>query len=158
MFRLLASTGITSLLIFYCFGEVSAQDAQPSDDEVNTIAKQLYCPVCENVPLDVCGTKACAQWRDDISDKLADGWNEEQIKQYFSDRYGIRVLAHPPTQGFNMLFWLLPPVSIIIAWFLVLRTNHNIFRKKHMYKQSIAKQVRAEEYIGQLENALEQWR
>ena len=94
MFRLLASTGITSLLIFYCFGEVSAQDAQPSDDEVNTIAKQLYCPVCENVPLDVCGTKACAQWRDDISDKLADGWNEEQIKQYFSDRYGTVSYTH----------------------------------------------------------------
>ena len=36
----------------------------PSDDEVNAIAEQLYCPVCENVPLDVCGTQACADWRE----------------------------------------------------------------------------------------------
>jgi hypothetical protein len=35
---------------------VSAQDTNPNgptDDEVNAIAKQLYCPVCENIPLDV---------------------------------------------------------------------------------------------------------
>ena len=33
---------------------VSAQQPTPSDDEVNAIARQLYCPVCENTPLDVC--------------------------------------------------------------------------------------------------------
>jgi cytochrome c-type biogenesis protein CcmH len=33
----------------------TAQQPTPSDDEVNAIAKQLYCPVCENIPLDVFG-------------------------------------------------------------------------------------------------------
>ena len=42
----------------------------PTDDEVNAIAEQLYCPVCENVPLDVCGTQACADWRDEIRDAI----------------------------------------------------------------------------------------
>ncbi|MFN3309334.1 MAG: hypothetical protein ACK44E_09010, partial [Anaerolineales bacterium] len=46
-------------------GEIAlAQTRDPnsiSDDEVNAIAKYLYCPVCENVPLDVCGTQACEQ-------------------------------------------------------------------------------------------------
>ncbi len=36
-----------------------AQGQPPTDDEVNRIAKQLYCPVCENTPLDVCPTQAC---------------------------------------------------------------------------------------------------
>ena len=31
----------------------SAQQPTPSDDQVNAIARQLYCPVCENTPLDV---------------------------------------------------------------------------------------------------------
>ena len=59
---------------------------QPSDDEVNAVAKELYCPVCENIPLDVCPTQACAQWRDLIREKLAGGWNKEQIKNYFKDK------------------------------------------------------------------------
>lgn len=75
---------------------VLAQKATPSDDEVNAIARQLYCPVCENIPLDVCPTQACTQWRALIREKLAQGWTEAQIKQYFVDQYGARVLSEPP--------------------------------------------------------------
>src|SRR5512138_1525512 len=65
-----------------------AQTPQPSDDQVNAVAKELYCPVCENIPLDVCPTQACAQWRELIGDKLAQGWTAEQIKSYFVEQYG----------------------------------------------------------------------
>ena len=27
-----------------------AQDGGPTDDDVNVIARELYCPVCENIP------------------------------------------------------------------------------------------------------------
>ena len=60
-----------------------AQAPTPTDDEVNRIAQQLYCPVCENTPLDVCPTEACRQWRDLIRQQLSEGWTEEQIQQYF---------------------------------------------------------------------------
>jgi len=36
----------------------------PSADEVNSIAENMFCPVCENIPLDVCGTEACEMWRE----------------------------------------------------------------------------------------------
>ena len=71
---------------------VSAQQPTPSDDQVNAIARQLYCPVCENIPLDVCPTTACAKWRELIRQKLSDGWNEQQIKDYFVNQYGASVL------------------------------------------------------------------
>lgn len=84
-----------------------------TDDEVNAIAKQLYCPVCENVPLDVCGTKACADWRDEIRAMLEEGRSEAEIKAYFVERYGRRVLATPEARGFDLLLWVLPPVVVI---------------------------------------------
>ena len=87
---------------------VSAQGSDPTDDDVNAVAKQLYCPVCENIPLDACGTAACEQWRGIIREKLQDGWSEDQIKQYFVAQYGDRVLAEPPRQGFNWLVYLVP--------------------------------------------------
>ena len=55
-----------------------AQERAVTDDQVNAIAQQLYCPVCENVPLDVCPTAACAQWRATIREKLEAGWGTPQ--------------------------------------------------------------------------------
>ena len=91
----------------------------PSDDDVNAIAKQLYCPVCENVPLDVCPTQACAQWRDLIREKLSQGWSEAQIKTYFVDQYGDRVLATPPARGLNWLVYIIPPIAILAGAFIL---------------------------------------
>lgn len=90
-----------------------AQEPTPSDDQVNAIAKQLYCPVCENIPLDVCPTQACEQWRGTIRDKLALGWSEAEIKGFFVAQYGDRVLATPPARGFNWLVYVLPPLAIV---------------------------------------------
>ncbi|GAB4478883.1 MAG: hypothetical protein Kow00124_23800 [Anaerolineae bacterium] len=87
--------------------------APVTDDQVNAIAKQLYCPVCENVPLDVCGTKACADWRDEIRAMLEDGRSEEEIKAYFTDRYGRRVLATPDARGIDVVIWVMPVVAVI---------------------------------------------
>ena len=85
-----------------------AQGETPTDDEVNAIAKKLYCPVCPNTPLDVCETKACQDWRAQIRDQLAAGWTEPQILQYFVTQYGERVLAEPQRRGFTSLVWVLP--------------------------------------------------
>jgi cytochrome c-type biogenesis protein CcmH len=106
-------------------GKVSAQQATPSDDEVNAIARQLYCPVCENTPLDVCPTTACHDWREQIRQMLAEGKSEAEIKQYFVDYYGARVLAEPPVNGINWLIYIVPPLAFlagVILLFMAFRT------------------------------------
>lgn len=91
-----------------------AQDATPvSDDEVNEVAQDLFCPVCENTPLDVCPTQACAQWRELIREKLSLGWSEAQIKDYFVEQYGGQVLAVPPRTGVNWIVYVLPPLVFV---------------------------------------------
>lgn len=103
---------------------VSAQEAnpnEPTDDEVNAVAKELYCPVCENVPLDVCGTQACAQWRALIREKLIEGWTEDEIKTYFSTQYGDRVLQEPPARGLNWLVYVIPPLIFFAGAFFLYR-------------------------------------
>jgi cytochrome c-type biogenesis protein CcmH len=99
-----------------------AQGDPPTDDDVNAIARELYCPVCENVPLDVCPTQACEQWRATIREKLEIGWGEEQIKQYFVDQYGARVLATPPAEGLNWLVYVLPPLAFLGGAVVLWRT------------------------------------
>ena len=94
------------LLTLLQAGAAFAQDggARPvTDDELNVVARQLYCPVCENIPLDTCPTQACAEWRELIREQLASGMGEAEIKQYFVNRFGDRVLAAPPARGLNWL-------------------------------------------------------
>jgi cytochrome c-type biogenesis protein CcmH len=98
-----------------------AQGNDPTDDEVNAIAKQLFCPVCENIPLDTCGTAACEQWRGIIREKLTEGWTEQQIKNYFVDQYGDRVLAEPPARGFNWIIYIVPAVIFAAGGYMFFR-------------------------------------
>jgi cytochrome c-type biogenesis protein CcmH len=115
--------GLFSLLFSTLWvGVVSAQQPTPSDDDVNRIARQMYCPVCENTPLDVCATQACAQWRGLIREKLAAGWTDEQIKQYFVAQYGARVLAEPPSQGWYRLISIIPLVLLVLGFYILYRS------------------------------------
>jgi len=111
------------LLSLFSVGTVVAQDGVDdiSDDEVNAIARELFCPVCENTPLDVCETQACKQWRELIRLKLSEGWTEKEIKQYFVDNYGARVLDEPPLQGFNLLAYFVPPAIILVGVVVLFR-------------------------------------
>lgn len=114
-----------ALLLLVMTRPIFAQGGTPTDDEVNRIARQLYCPVCENTPLDVCPTEACRQWRELIRQMLAEGKSEEEIKQYFVEHYGARVLSEPPRQGFNWLVYLAPPLLILSGAILLFRTMRN---------------------------------
>lgn len=114
---------LTSVLILAALipGSAMAQGSYPTDDDVNAVAKQLYCPVCENIPLDACGTTACEQWRGIIRDRLSEGWTEDQIKTYFVDQYGDRVLAEPPRSGFNWLVYIVPLLIFVGGFVLLIR-------------------------------------
>jgi len=88
-------------------GDVS----QISDDEVNRVARQLYCPICENIPLDVCETQACEDWKDEIRHRLAAGQSDQQIVDYFAGIYGERALAKPR----SWVIWALPLIGLAVA-------------------------------------------
>jgi cytochrome c-type biogenesis protein CcmH len=87
----------------------------PSDDAVNRVASQLYCPICDNISLDVCPLDACQAWHELIREQLAEGWTERDIKDYFVAQYGERVLGEPPRSGLNWLLYLLPPVIVLLG-------------------------------------------
>jgi cytochrome c-type biogenesis protein CcmH len=127
----------------------------PSDDDVNAIAEDLYCPVCENIPLDACGTQACVQWRDLIREKLAQGWTEEEIKTYFVNQYGDRVLAEPPRRGLNWLVYLVPPVVFLVGAYLLFKGLRNRTLEAET-PDSLAEDSVDETYIARLEEELRQ--
>ena len=136
---------------------VLAQGPTPTDDEVNRVAKQLYCPVCESTPLDVCPTEACRQWRDLIRTMLSEGKSEQEIQQYFVTQYGARVLAEPPNR---LVTYLVPAVAILLGALM-------LFRGFQMWLKPATVKAEAEDterdvkpnqdpYIARLEEELKQ--
>ncbi len=147
--------GLSLLLGFLLSTRTAAAQAPtPSDDQVNRIAHQLYCPVCENTPLDVCPTEACRQWRDLIRQQLAQGWSEDQIKQYFVAQYGARVLAEPPRTGLNWLAYLVPPLVILLGAVLLLRAMRTWTRAAAPDAAGKAAETPKDEYVDRLEQEL----
>ena len=109
---------ITLILAALYTGSASAQGPTPTDNEVNRIAKQLYCPVCESTPLDVCPTEACRQWRELIREMLGQGKSEAEIKQYFVEHYGPQVLNEPPNR---LLTYTVPIAAFLLGAFMLYR-------------------------------------
>lgn len=82
--------------------------APPTDAEVDTIAAQLRCVVCQNLSVADSPAEMARQMRDLIRERLAQGETPEEVKTYFVGRYGEWVLLSPPVRGFPLLAWVLP--------------------------------------------------
>ncbi len=111
---------------------VNAQDGTTgaiTDDMVNAIAAKLYCPVCENITLDTCGTAACADWRYEIRLQLEQGMTEEQIVEDFVHRFGDRVVGTPLDPALRALSlvtpWIIIAGVLVTVAYIITRRNAN---------------------------------
>ncbi len=84
----------------------AAAGAASIDEQTVTIAKQLKCPVCQNVPVAYSQAQLAGEMRQVIREKLAQGESEDAIIQYFVDRYGEDVLLEPRREGFSLWLWI----------------------------------------------------
>lgn len=132
---------------------VVGDDGVVTDDQVNAIAKQMFCPVCENVPLDVCPTQACHQWRETIRTLIAEGKTEQEIKDYFVQQYGDRVLAAPPPRGFNWLVYIIPPLVLLFGAGLLFTTMRS-WKKTAPAGNEAPPTVENNDYVRRLEDEL----
>lgn len=117
--RQLVLISLLALLVL-ALGLSSAAAQEPTLDEINEVARELYCPLCNGVRLDTCDLQACIQMRQVIAEKLEAGVPKEQIKREFVAQYGPIVLGEPPRQGLNLLGWVLPVAALALGagWLL----------------------------------------
>jgi cytochrome c-type biogenesis protein CcmH len=156
---------VVAVLLMIALTSVAlAQDGTPlppsvkkdvTADDVNRIAKQMYCPVCENEPLDACRTAACQQWRAQIGQMLSEGQTEQQIKDYFVARYGARVLAQPPAEGTSLWLYVLPIVGVIVGViFIVWLLRRLRARGAETPVAALAPRPNGDEYVDRVEQDL----
>lgn len=114
--------GVCLALVMWTAGYALAAAQTPTPNQINAIARELWCPLCNGVRLDNCELQACIQMREVIAQKLTAGESKEQIKAYFVQQYGDVVLGAPANEGFNRVVWLLPGLIFLVAvgWLIYL--------------------------------------
>lgn len=83
-------------------------------DDVNRVARQMFCDVCEGIPLDECESIACVQWREEIARQLGEGRTDDEVIDYFVDRYGAEVAAIPRDTTDRLIAFAAPAVVIVL--------------------------------------------
>lgn len=87
--------------------------------QTHALNKAIMCPVCPGESIDQSQNPLAVSMRGIVAEKLSDGWTDQQIKDFFVERYGPSVLLEPPREGIGLAAWLLPPVAVVVAVFAV---------------------------------------
>ena len=106
------------LLLFFIGITIYAQESTPlriTEDDVDEVASHMYCPVCENEPLDACYNTTCIQWKAEIRRRLEAGQSREEIMSFFVTTYGEHVVGVPQNPVLKILSYFAPILGVIIA-------------------------------------------
>lgn len=76
---------------------------------------ELRCPVCRSQSIRQSRSFMADDMRRRTRQMIAEGRSDEEVRQYFVDRYGTWVLLTPPKRGFNLAAYLLPGVVILVG-------------------------------------------
>lgn len=121
------SRALLSCLILLACGAFAADAvaAQASKPTLDQVGNQVYCQCgcvttlnhCPHLPSQ-CQSRAAMQGV--ILNDIKQGKDDKGILADLVDQYGVRVLASPPSSGFNFTVWLLPGVGLLIGLVIVL--------------------------------------
>ena len=107
---------IVMLLALLAFtGIARAQAGRVTDNDVIRVAERMYCPVCENIPLDDCETRACVEWKAEIRAQLAAGRSDQAVIDSFVARFGDNVVGVPQDPVLRALTIIVPLLGVSLA-------------------------------------------
>ncbi len=110
---------IAALWSYMAFTAVTHQTL---DQHVQSIGKQLKCPVCQGESVADSTSDRAQEIRAAIRQQIQAGQSDQQIIQYFSDRYGTQIVWSPPWWGFSLLAWLVPIALLLGGLMLIFFT------------------------------------
>ena len=110
-------------LLVLLFLPASLLLAQSMSPEVKRIGDRFACQCgnCNN-QVSTCPMLNChssTPLREEITGMVKQGMSVDQIVAAFVAKYGKVILAAPPTEGFDLMAWVLPFVMLLLGFLLV---------------------------------------
>ena len=108
------------LVIFFIFPINSLK----ADNEVlkNKITKNLRCLICQGQSVYDSDSEFANSLKVLVNEKLNEGLSENQIYDYFQDKYGEWILYNPNLNKNTYILWLLPILIFLIGGAIIFKT------------------------------------
>jgi len=90
------------------------------EERFKKLSNELRCPTCQGLAVKDSEAGFSTSIKGKIRDLMEKGNSDEEIKAYFTERYGEWILRAPPVSGFNLVLWILPGAAIITGFLWVL--------------------------------------
>lgn len=103
------------LICLVSITSVFAQGDGATYEDMVRVAERMFCPICENEPLDECRNQTCIEWKEEILRRLDEGQSDDEIITYFVERYGQHVVGMPQDTGLRFLAFIIPILGALIA-------------------------------------------
>ena len=153
----LVPVGFLAFLMVLTVGCSERSTVPGAEQRVYDLNKVIMCPVCPGESIDQSQHPLSIQMRGIVERKFEEGWSEAQIKSYFVESYGPRVLLEPPSSGINLMVWVVPPVVVVgvgMLLMLVLKSMVRTTRTHHVRRLEVASLTAEErkEYFRRIES------
>lgn len=88
--------------------------------QARAIAQKLQCPICDGQPITESNATIARQMKANVQQQVDDGVTEEEILDFFVERYGPEVLREPRPEGIGWGVWLAPPIIAVFGLLIVI--------------------------------------
>ena len=94
-----------------------AQLADPREEaRAQRLMREIRCVACENEPISQSASDIAITMRTRVRSLVADGKSDQEVRDWFSERYGEFVLFRPSGAGiFGKILWGLPFVMLLLG-------------------------------------------
>ena len=96
---------------------------QEQELRARDISKNIRCMVCQNQSIDDSVAPLAKDLRVLIRSKILQGYSDDEIFVYLTDRYGDYILLKPPFKLSTLALWSLPFVFFMIGIFVIFFHN-----------------------------------
>jgi cytochrome c-type biogenesis protein CcmH len=105
---------------------VARQIVPTLDDRARALDSEIRCPVCQGTSIADSPAAFAAEMRAVVRERLSAGASDQQVRDFFVERYGTWILLAPPAQGPELVLWLAPGVALAAGALLLV---HRVRRR-----------------------------
>ncbi len=111
--RVIAIIGIVTVVALV--GWSARPHTETQAERVDRITAELRCVVCQGLSVRDSPSESARQMRDLVTQRVAEGRTDDQIRDEFRASYGDWVVLSPPVVGWSVLVWVAPLAAVLVG-------------------------------------------
>jgi cytochrome c-type biogenesis protein CcmH len=97
-------------------GVTGERGSSSPEERARELGEKIQCPTCTGQSVVESDASAARGIRSFISERIEDGYSDQEITDQLVARFGEEVLLTPPRSGLSGLIWVLPVVVLVVAF------------------------------------------